>query len=147
MAEPGPAAGRALAVDLGSARIGIAVSDRAGTMAFPRPPLLRSGDRDADLAALAALVAEEGATTVVVGLPRSLDGRLGPAARAALDEVEALRAVLAASGVAVATADERFTTVTAAGRLAQAGKRGRAARRAVDGAAAAVLLEAWLAGR
>ncbi|HEX5267003.1 MAG TPA: Holliday junction resolvase RuvX, partial [Acidimicrobiales bacterium] len=109
----------------------------------------RSGDRADDHARLAATAAELGAEEVVVGLPLSLSGGLGPAARAALDEVEELRSAL---GVPVHTQDERFTTVTATralreadGRRAGRGtRRARAPKGAVDEAAAAVLLQAWL---
>jgi putative Holliday junction resolvase len=138
--------GRVLALDLGSKRIGVAVSDRARTVATPRPAVPRR-DPEADRRALLSLVEETGVRAVVVGLPRSLDGSTGPAARAALDEVRGLADALAGTGVAVETADERFTTVTATSRLAEAGKRGPAARAVVDSAAAAVLLQAWLDAR
>jgi len=142
----GAPAGRAVALDLGSRRIGVAVSDSAGQLAFPREVLERSGDEAADLAALAAVVADVGATTVVVGLPVSLDGRDGPAARQARDEADALRPLV--DCVEVVLFDERLTTVSAAAALAEAGRRGPGARRAVDSAAATVLLQAWLdAGR
>jgi putative Holliday junction resolvase len=135
-----------LALDLGTRRIGVAVSDRARTVATPRPAVHRR-DPEADRRTLVAMVEETGARAVVVGLPRSLDGGTGPAARAALEEVRALSDALAGTGVVVETADERFTTVTATERLADAGKRGPEARAAVDSAAAAVLLQAWLDAR
>jgi putative Holliday junction resolvase len=138
--------GRVVAIDLGSKRIGVAVSDSGRTLASPRPAVQRR-DPEADRRALVALVEEVGARAVVVGLPRSLDGSDGPAARAAREEVRALAEALAGTGVAVETADERFTTVTATDRLAEAGKRGKAARAAVDSAAATVLLQAWLDAR
>ncbi|MGH9135942.1 MAG: Holliday junction resolvase RuvX, partial [Acidimicrobiales bacterium] len=81
---------------------------------------------------------------VLVGLPRSLDGSLGPAARAALAEVDELRAVLP---VPVETHDERFTTVTAHDQLRAAGVQGRARAAIVDQQAAAVLLQSWLDAR
>jgi putative holliday junction resolvase len=138
---------RAVAVDLGERRIGVAVSDGAGTMAFPRPMIERSGDPVADRRAVAAVVAEEEASVLVVGLPLSLDGRRGPAALAAAAEAEALADLLAGQGVRVEPCDERLTTVTAERALAGAGKRGPARRRSVDSAAATVLLQAWLDGR
>jgi putative Holliday junction resolvase len=139
--------GRAAAVDLGSRRIGVAVSDGAGTMAFPRPYIERGADPDAARRAVADLVAEEGAAVLVVGLPVSLDGRDGPAARAARAEADALAAVLEPQGVSVETFDERLTTVSATSALAEAGKRGGARRRSVDSASATVLLQAWLDAR
>ena len=78
---------------------------------------------------------------MVVGLPLSLDGSLGPAARAALAEAEALAAVVP---VPVETFDERLTTVTADRSLMEAKMRAPARRRVVDKVAAAVMLQAWL---
>ena len=80
----------------------------------------------------------------MVGLPLSLSGASGPAAKAALAEVAALRALLEPLGVAVETADERFTTVEAQRSLTAAGRKGKAARSVIDSAAAMVLLQAWL---
>jgi putative holliday junction resolvase len=136
---------RALALDLGSRRIGVAASDAGGVLATPRTTIERSGDRAVDHRRIAAVVAEEEAAVVVVGLPRSLDGSTGPAAQAALDEVDELAGVLP---VPVVTHDERFTTVTAHEQLRAAGMGGRRRRTVVDQQAAAVLLQAWLdAGR
>jgi putative Holliday junction resolvase len=142
----GPGA-KVLAVDLGGRRIGLAVSDAGGTIAFPWGKVERSEDPMADRQAIASVVEEVAAGTVVVGLPLSLDGRHGPAARAALDEARQLALVLGERGVRVETFDERLTTVSAEAALAQAGKRGRVRRQSVDSAAAAVLLQAWLDGR
>jgi putative pre-16S rRNA nuclease len=130
-----------LALDLGSKRIGVAVSDRSGTIATPLTVIVRAGELAVDHRRIAALVAEEGAERVVVGLPLSLDGRLGPAAEAAQREAELLDASL---GVPVETFDERLTTVTAERVLMEAGMRGEARRQVVDKVAAAVLLQAWL---
>ncbi len=139
--------GRAVGVDLGARRIGIAVSDSAGTLATPRGTLQRSGDRGRDRRALADLVIEEEAVVVVVGHPLSLDGTRGPAARAAEEEAEALAAVLAERGVRVELFDERLTTVTAHQALTAGGTRGRDQRAVVDQTAAAVMLTAWLDSR
>jgi len=135
-------------VDLGERRIGVAVSDGTGTLASPRCTIERDAGADGDDAghwrALAAVVEEVGARRVVVGLPLSLNGRRGPAARAAQADADALAEVLAPSGVAVETFDERLTTVSAARALADGGRRGRDRRTRIDAAAAAVLLQAWL---
>jgi len=133
--------GRAVALDLGTRRIGVAASDPGGVLASPRSTLERSGDPALDHRRIAELVAEEEATTVVVGLPLSLDGSIGPAARAVLDEVVDLAAVLR---VPVVTHDERFTTVTAHEQLRAAGMGGRRRRSVVDQQAATVLLQDWL---
>lgn len=125
-----------MGIDLGARRIGVAVSDSHGTLASPRTTVERTGDPDADRVALVALVTEEGVARVVVGRPVSLDGRSGPAAKAADAETAALAEALAPLGVAVDSVDERFTTVTAQQGLAAAGRprhrqreRGRPGRR------------------
>ena len=139
--------GRAVGVDLGAKRIGIAVSDSAGTLATPRGTLTRSGDATRDRRALVDLVVEEEAATVVVGHPLSLDGSRGPAARAAEAEAEALSALLEDRGVTVELFDERLTTVSAHQALTAGGTKGRNQRAVVDQTAAAVMLMAWLDGR
>ncbi len=130
---------RVLGLDLGSRRIGVAVS--AGTVATPHSVLERAKTRAVDHAAIAELVEELGVERVVVGLPISLDGKMGPAATAAADEAEQLGDVLA---VPVETYDERLTTVTADRSLSSLGLSGPARRRVVDKVAAAVILQAWL---
>lgn len=133
---------RALGIDLGSVRIGVAVS--SGTLATPYEVVARSGDRARDHAEIARLVEEAGADVVVVGLPLSLDGSTGPAARAALAEVDELAAAL---DVPVETYDERLTTVSADRQLKEQGLDATARRRVVDKVAAAILLQAWLDSR
>ena len=129
-----PAVGRVLGFDLGSVRIGVAISDTHQRIATSHGVVTRPAD-------LAALVAEEDAVGAVIGLPLSLNGRVGPAAAAVLDEVEGLRRVL---GVPVETVDERFSTVTAGQALRRGGHGTRGARQQVDAAAAAVFLQSWL---
>jgi putative Holliday junction resolvase len=138
---------RVVGLDLGSRRIGVAVSDAGGILATPNSMIERSGDAAADRARVAEVVADVGAGLVVVGLPLSMDGSVGPAAAAALVEAEALRQAL---DVPVETQDERLTSVSANRSLNAAGvtgrRRTRAARRsgAVDQTAAAILLQSWL---
>ncbi len=132
---------RALGVDLGSKRIGIAVTDRSGTIASPLLVLQRSGDRRVDHRRIAALVAEEEAEVVVVGLPINMNGTMGPAAQAAVAEAEALATVV---GVPVETYDERRTTSTAEAALMEFRMKAQARRRVVDKVAAAVMLQSWL---
>ena len=134
---------RVLAVDLGSKRVGVAVSDATALLASPVTTIERSTDRRRDRARVAALVAEEEAALVLVGLPLNMDGSRGPAAEAAQAEAEALGAVL---DVPVVLVDERLTTVSADRALLERGVRGPERRRRVDRAAAAVLLQAWLDG-
>ena len=135
---------RVLGIDLGSRRIGVAVSDITGTLASPHTVMVRSGDVAADHARLAEMVRELGAERVVVGLPLSLDGGAGKAAQAATEEATALAEVV---GVEVETFDERLTTVSAERALRSGGTRARSMRAVVDKAAAAVMLQAWLDGR
>jgi len=138
--------GRVVAIDLGSVRIGVAYSDRRRTLASPWGAVARSGDVERDRVALVEIVREVEATVVVVGVPLSLSGGQGPAAKAALEEVTALRAIFEPLGVAVETADERFTTTEAQRSLTKAGRKGRGARAVIDAAAAMVLLQSWLDG-
>ena len=132
---------RALGIDLGSKRIGVALSDSAGSVATPYEVVARSGDRQRDHRHIADLAAEAGAVCLVVGLPLSLDGSDGPAATAARAEAEELAA---ATGLPVELWDERLTTVTADRDLRALDLRAPARRRVVDKVAAAVLLQAWL---
>jgi putative Holliday junction resolvase len=135
---------RVVGLDLGTKRIGVAVSDRSGTIASPLVVLERGRSRAADHARIAELVSAEEAERVVVGLPISLSGADGPAARAAREEAAALATVV---GVPVETHDERLTTVTAERRLAERGVRGQRRRAVVDKEAAAVILQSWLDAR
>ena len=132
---------RVVGVDIGSKRIGVAVSDSSGTLASPHSVIHRSGDPVKDHAAIAAVVAETGAERVVVGLPLSLDGRRGPAALAIAGEGAELAARLP---VPVEMYDERFTTVTADRSLQERRVKAGARRRVIDKVAAAVILQAWL---
>jgi len=139
-------AGKALAVDLGSRRVGLAVCDGAGSMAFPYAVIDRAAEGSRDAEAIARALAETGATTVVVGLPLSLDGTEGPAARQARQWADRRSEQLADTEVVLF--DERLTTVSAQSALHAAGRRGRKARATIDSAAATVLLQSWLdAGR
>lgn len=135
---------RVLGIDLGSRRIGVAVSDATGMLASPLTVLERSGDLATDHRALAKLVREEEAERVVVGLPLSLSGAVGPAARAALEEAAAMADVV---GVPLETFDERLTTVSANRSMKEQQLKARARRRIVDKVAAAVMLQAWLESR
>jgi putative holliday junction resolvase len=135
--------GRVLGVDLGARRIGLAVSDPAGRVATPLTVVERSGDTAADHRTIVAHAREAGASRIVVGLPLSLSGEVGPAARAVLEEVESLRAE-ASGTIAVETHDERLTTVIAERGIRAARARRRARKRAVDSAASAVMLQSYL---
>ena len=128
-----------LGIDLGSKRIGVAVS--AGSMAMPYEVVQRSGDVSRDHREIARLVTEAEAERVVVGLPLSLDGSMGRAAQAATHEAALLREALP---VPVETFDERLTTVSADRDLMAMKMKADARRKVVDKVAAAVMLQAWL---
>jgi putative Holliday junction resolvase len=132
---------RALGIDLGSKRIGVALSDSAGSLATPYEVVARSGDRERDHRRIAALAEEAGAEVVVVGLPLGLDGSTGRAAQAALAEADELAQV---TGLPVEMWDERLTTVTADRQLMALDMKAGARRRVVDKVAASILLQAWL---
>jgi putative Holliday junction resolvase len=119
------------------------VSDPAGRVATPHAVVERSGDEAADRRTIVAHAREAGASRIVVGLPLSLSGDVGPAARAVLEEVAALQAE-ASDAITVETYDERFTTVIAERGLREARVRRRDRRRAVDPAAATVMLQSYL---
>ena len=131
---------RVLALDLGAKRIGVAISDPTGTIAGTLTVLVRRS-RARDLAAIAELLQREGAERIVVGLPISLNGTMGPQARAALRFSEEL-----AKGfqVPVETWDERFSTVEAQRILQAQGVKAKDQRRRIDATAAAVILQEYL---
>lgn len=140
--RPWAPGGRVLGVDLGSRRIGTAVSDDGRRVASPLVVLQRGGSHAEDHIELASLVAGTGANLVVVGLPVSLSGREGPAAEAVRAEVGELRLVLE---VPVEFCDERFSTVVASQALAAANRQRPAGQRdVVDKVAAAAILQTWL---
>ena len=138
MTEP---QGRVLALDLGEARIGVAISDPDRTVALPAGTIRTAGGIQ-DLKAVARLVAETKAVEVVVGHPLGLSGDRGAAARKAEEFADGLRMLLA---VPVQLHDERLSTVEAERGLRAAGAGARARKRSVDQAAAAVILDSYLA--
>ena len=124
-----------MAVDWGEVRIGVASCDREAVLAYPLGTV-RTGETD--IAELAALAAEHQVMEIVVGLPRSLSGTEGPAARKV--RAQAVR-LAAATPIPVRLLDERLSTVTAAARLRDSGKSARRQRTSIDAAAAVVILE------
>jgi putative Holliday junction resolvase len=135
---------RVMGIDLGSRRVGVAVSDGGGVLASPYEVVARSGDEALDHRRLLEIAAELEAERIVVGLPLSLDGSMGPAATAAVAESERLAATTA---LPVDLYDERFTTVTADRSLMARNMKADARRRIIDKVAAAVMLQAWLDGQ
>ena len=135
MGEPG----RVLGLDLGDARIGVAISDDRRRIAVPLGTV-RTG-APADLKAIADLVHGHGVTLVVIGHPLHLSGEAGERAHHAERFAQALDAFL---DVPVLLQDERLSSIEADRALREAGASGRERRRTVDRSAATVILQAWL---
>tara|TARA_Y100000590_G_scaffold70495_3_gene77098 strand:- start:51 stop:464 length:414 start_codon:yes stop_codon:yes gene_type:complete len=135
---------RALGVDLGEKRIGIAVSDSNGKVATPLQVIIRSKSIKQDHKKICDLVDEWEADIVVVGMPYSLNGSKGLAAKTVEKEVKELSSALE---VPVATQDERLTTATAAKELAIQGLDSKKQRKVIDQVAASVILQSWLDNR
>lgn len=135
MGEPG----RILGLDLGDARIGVAISDDRRRIAVPLGTV-RTG-APADVKAIADLVHGHGVTLVVIGHPLHLSGEAGERAHHAERFAEALDAFL---DVPVLLQDERLSSVEADRALREAGASGRERRQTVDRSAATVILQAWL---
>ena len=132
-----------LALDPGTKRIGMAVSDPRGSFALPLDPVEVQAD-GSHLARIAAAAAERQVERLVVGLPLRLDATEGPAAKAA----RAFAAKVGeATGLPVELSDERLTTAQAEREMIGRGMRREKRRERIDSAAAAVLLQAWLDAR
>lgn len=125
-----------IGIDPGDARIGVARSDPSGFLATPVETVRRGSG---DLRRIARIVVEEDAVEVVVGLPRSLSGREGPAAAKVREFAAALARAVAP--VTVRLCDERLTTVSAEAMLRDRGRQGRKRREVVDMAAAVLILQ------
>jgi len=134
---------RALGIDFGLKRMGLAVSDPAGTMAFPRETLVRT-DNAALFARLQALITAEKIEVLVVGLPLSMDGEETTTSGQAR---KFGRKLAAATGLPLHFVDERLTSAEAAERLKEAGTRRGQVKGALDAVAATIILEAYLAGQ
>ena len=143
-AEDGRVPGRRLGVDVGTVRVGVALSDATGTLASPLETLRRAKDQS-DLDHLAGLVVTHEVVEVVVGLPRHLSGASGESARDASAYAEDLASRI--GDVPVHLVDERLSTVTAASHLRAGGIRARHQRPVIDQAAAVVILQSHLDGR
>jgi putative holliday junction resolvase len=131
---------RTLGVDLGKARIGLALADEVLRTARPLETV-KHVSADADVARIVAIAREWEVTRAVVGLPLNMDGTEGPGARHARGFAARLGAAL---GFEVALFDERLSTFEAGERLKERGVPGRAIRDHVDAEAAAVILQGWL---
>lgn len=131
---------RVLAVDPGSKRVGLAISDSTGTIAQPMTTI-PAEPRETLAARLATVAREHEAVRIVVGLPRRMDGSLGPEAKAARELAGEVRA---ASKLPVELVDERLTTAAAEKSLLAGGMRRKDRRANIDRVAAAILLQTHL---
>ncbi len=131
---------RILALDYGDKTIGVAVSDELGLTA-QGVTVIRRSSRDADMVALRGLVDRFGIERIVVGLPRNMDGSIGPKARLAQRFGESLTAAL---GLPVEFEDERLTTAAAERALLEADVSRAGRRRVVDRLAASLILQGYL---
>jgi putative pre-16S rRNA nuclease len=141
---PAAGGGRVLGVDVGTVRVGVALSDPTGTLASPLETLKRAKNF-ADLDRLAALVAEHEVTEVVVGEPVHLSGASGASAEDAANYAQELADRI--PHVPVILIDERLSTVTAASHLREGGIDSRKQRSVIDQAAAVVILQQFLDSR
>ena len=130
---------RILGIDVGEARIGLALSDELGMLAHPLETVnAREGN---PLRHIAEVMAREKVTTVVIGLPRNMNGTYGPAAEKAREFAAKLQALAPCT---VKFWDERLTTVAAQRQLHEAGRNAKTSREVIDQAAAALILQGYL---
>ena len=130
---------RWLGIDLGEARIGLAISDQLGALAHPLRTLANS---PRVLDEICAVVTGEGVGGGVVGFPKNMDGSLGPGAAKAKAFADQLRAKLPA--LQVVLWDERLTTMEAQRALHAAGRNAKRSRKVIDQVAAQILLQNYL---
>lgn len=130
---------KALGIDLGDARIGVAASDDLGMLAHPLETIpAAKGD---PIARILELAASRGAAAIVIGMPRNMDGTYGPAATKAKEFIEKIRA---RTPLQVIPWDERLTTVAAQRSLQESGRNTRNQKSVIDQVAAQIILQGWL---
>lgn len=134
---------RILGLDFGLRRIGVAISDSTGSMAYPLT-VIEKQNEDIDIQRIAHLIDEYDVGEVIVGLPVSLTGQIGPQARIVLEYVEKLRVRLE---IPVKTWDERLTTSAAERTLTESGVKRARRKEVVDKIAAAIILQSYIDSR
>ena len=134
---------RALGLDIGAARVGVAVSDRDGTVASP-VAVLDARALARDVRALVRIAEDYEAECLVVGMPLTMAGEEGPQAAIVRAEAERLAAAL---GLPVEYHDERLSSAEARRVMRESGKSEKAQRGALDKVAAAIVLQGWLDAR
>ena len=129
---------RAVGIDFGDARVGVAVSDELGMLAHPLETI---NVRETDpVARVVQIVAEKSANIVIIGLPKNMDNTTGTAAEKARAFADKLRT----AGITVRMWDERLSTVAAQRNLHEAGHNAKSSRAIIDQAAAQIILQGWL---
>lgn len=131
---------RVLGLDVGEKRIGLAISDSERRIATPFTTILRR-DGDDVIAKILQVVHEEGVERILVGMPLSLDGSIGPQAKITMTFYNAL---ITATSLKVETWDERFSSAEAERLLREAGFSHRRLRDRLDAMAATVILQEYL---
>jgi len=133
---------RILGIDLGDARVGVAVSDELAMLAHPVETIAVRDD--GVLERICELSTSYRVAEIVVGVPRNMDGSRGPAAQKALDFIETLRRK---TSCRIVPWDERLSTVQAQRQLHEAGRKSRQHRAVIDQAAAQIILQSYLDSR
>lgn len=135
---------RVMALDLGAARIGVALSDRSGILASPHLVLARNPDDDHTIKEILDIATTEEVGSIVVGVPKSLQETVQFAENAVMNFINALRD---STDLPVVGVDERFTTVIATHRLREMGLNSRTMKEKIDAVAAAEILQSYLDNR
>ena len=130
---------KALGIDLGDARVGVAVSDDLGMLAHPLETI--STQSTNVVKRVLALASERSAETIIVGMPRNMNGSHGPAADKAKAFIEELRRE---TTLPIVAWDERLSTVSAQRALQEAGRNTRKQKSVIDQVAAQIILQSWL---
>jgi len=130
---------KALGIDLGDARVGVAVSDDLGMLAHPLETI--STQSTNVVKRVLALAGERSAETIIVGMPRNMNGSHGPAADKAKAFIEELRRE---TTLPIVSWDERLSTVSAQRALQEAGRNTRKQKSVIDQVAAQIILQSWL---
>ncbi len=131
---------RALGIDHGDARIGLAISDELGMLAHPLETIHLKEIAD-PVAHIAAIAARDKIGQIVLGMPRNMDGSYGPAAEKVRAFAEKLKA---ATNCPLKLWDERLTSVAAQRSLHEAGRTVKNSRQVIDQVAAQLILQGWL---
>ncbi len=128
-----------MGIDLGDARVGIALSDDLGMLAHPSETIQVKAGRVVER--ILEIATAKSVSTIVVGMPRNMDGSYGPAAQKAREFIETLQA---RAGCRIIPWDERLSTVAAQRSLQEAGKKARDQKAMIDQVAAQIILQGWM---